>query len=166
MTTEVRHPETPEQALEQAMEDGVRLLEREYGRDWYRKIDLDRLVLASGNFCILGQLEGRRRLIEESAPDDDFPVTEETPTWELNLHGVDGYDTAVSRLALDDGCDCGCGDGEYSSPTLYGFNSGDLPYDGVDEDGNQRQVDISYSMLQEVWERKIKALLDAGHSEV
>jgi hypothetical protein len=38
--------------------NGIELLKREHGEDWWKKIDLDRLNLAHGSNCVLGQLYG------------------------------------------------------------------------------------------------------------
>lgn len=35
---------------------GIELLTERYGRDWASKVDLDRLDLASGQYCVLGQV--------------------------------------------------------------------------------------------------------------
>lgn len=37
---------------------GIKLLNKEYGRSWLRRINPERLALESYTYCILGQLEG------------------------------------------------------------------------------------------------------------
>jgi hypothetical protein len=136
----MEHPDTIEEALEQAVERGARLAAREYGDDWFRHINLDTLQLASARYCILGQLERH--------------VHEEEDLW------WGDYDSAVTRLWNWDERR------KESKPVLHGFVEGDLPYDGLDEDGHQRTGYVGYGLLQAAWEAKLRDLLSNGHTEV
>ena len=48
----------PAKTIAYRVAKGIKLLNKEYGRSWLRRIDPEQLALEDRNSCILGQLEG------------------------------------------------------------------------------------------------------------
>jgi hypothetical protein len=141
--------ETGQEALEAALEAAVARIEKVYGPDWFMKIDLARLDLSDGAYCVLGQLENIRH------PHRRDP-------------GV-AYAAGEKRLGWDSPVLIECKGGRSllaEKAALYAVNEGRVPYDGPDKDGYQRTVYTDYSQLEKLWRKKIAALRAAGGREV
>jgi hypothetical protein len=41
-----------------SMARGKTFLDKRYGKDWYNRIDLEKLDMSSGEHCLIGQLDG------------------------------------------------------------------------------------------------------------
>lgn len=85
-------------AVLKRVQDGMRLLQVEYGPDWVEHIDLGRLDLGNADRCVLGQL------FSDRGQEGEFPM--------------DGFEWARENLGPLDGADV----------SVYGFDTQDESY--------------------------------------
>lgn len=138
-------PETPEEALDAAIERACARFAKVYGPNWYRWINLDALDLSEGATCIVGQLENHR---VPNRRDKDAAYSVGTKRL--------GWDESV---AWDFESEC-----YTDKATFYGVQSGRLPFDGKDASGQQHSAYIYYAALDAAWRRKILQLRARGYT--